>query len=59
MSSINRVRKLRILYFSRKRKKLKNLKNGEKCLVLNPHVYVPVSYTLDILERALTGLELL
>ena len=30
MSSINNVRNLRILYFSKKNKKIKNLKNGEK-----------------------------
>ena len=30
MSSINRARKLQILYFSRKTKKFKNLKNGKK-----------------------------
>ena len=30
MSSINSVRKLQILYFSKKNKKIKNLKNREK-----------------------------
>ena len=30
MSSINSVRKLQILYFRKKNKKIKNLKNGEK-----------------------------
>ena len=30
MSSINSVRKLQILYFGKKNKKVKNLKNGEK-----------------------------
>ena len=30
MSSINSVTKLQILYFSKKNKKIKNLKNGEK-----------------------------
>ena len=30
MSSINSVRKLQILYFSKKNKKIKNLKNDEK-----------------------------
>ena len=30
MSSINSVRKLQILYFNMKNKKIKNLKNGEK-----------------------------
>ena len=29
MTSINRVRKLQLLYFSRKNKEMKNLKNGE------------------------------
>ena len=32
MSSINNVRNLRILYFSQKNKKIRNLKNGEKKL---------------------------
>ena len=30
MSSINSVRKLQILYFSKKNKKIKNLKNDKK-----------------------------
>ena len=30
MSSINSVRNLQILYFSKKNKKIKNLKHGEK-----------------------------
>ena len=30
MSSINSVRNLQMLYFSKKNKKIKNLKNGEK-----------------------------
>ena len=30
MSSTNTVRKLQVLYFSRKNKEMKNLKNGEK-----------------------------
>ena len=30
MSSINIVRTLKILYFSKKNKKIKNLKNGKK-----------------------------
>ena len=30
MSSINSVRKLQILYFSKKNEKIKNLKKGEK-----------------------------
>ena len=30
MSSTSSVRKLQILYFSKKNKKIKNLKNGEK-----------------------------
>ena len=40
MSSTNRARKLQILYFSRKTKKLKNLKNGKKFSALNPHLYI-------------------
>ena len=34
MSSINSVRNLQILYFSKKNKEIKNLKNGEKKYVL-------------------------
>ena len=30
MRGINSIRKLQILYFSKKNKKIKNLKNGEK-----------------------------
>ena len=30
MSSINNVRKLQILYFSKKNKRIKNIKNDEK-----------------------------
>ena len=33
MSSINSVRNLQILYFSKKNKKIKNLKNGESGLI--------------------------
>ena len=36
MSSINSVRNLQILYFSKNNKEIKNLKNGEK-------KYVPIS----------------
>ena len=40
MSSIKRVRKLKILYFSTKNKKMKKLKNGENFLALNPNLYI-------------------
>ena len=41
MSSINKVRKLRILYFSRKNKEIKKLKKMVKnFLALNPHLYI-------------------
>ena len=40
MSGINSVRKLQILYFSKKNKEIKNLKNGEKKWVrLGIYVY--------------------
>ena len=37
MSSINSVRKLQILYFSKKNKKIKNLKKCRKKVAQNPH----------------------
>ena len=36
MSSINSVRNLQMLYFSKKNKKIKNLKNGEKRCLRTP-----------------------
>ena len=39
MSTINSVRKLQILYFSKKNKEIKNLKNGEKVGPLR-HLYI-------------------
>ena len=39
MSTINSVRKLQILYFSKKNKEIKNLKNGEKVDPLQ-HLYI-------------------
>ena len=38
MSSINSVRKLQVLYFSKKNKEIKNLKNGK--VAQNPHLYI-------------------
>ena len=40
MSSINSVRNLRILYFSKKNKEIKNLKNGEKKVARYRHLYI-------------------
>ena len=40
MSSTNSVRKLHILYFSMKNKKIKNLKNGEKTVARYRHLYI-------------------
>ena len=40
MSSINSVRNLQILYFSKRIKKLKNLKNGEKKVSWDRHFYI-------------------
>ena len=39
MSTINSVRKLQILYFSKKNKEIKNLKNDEKMGPLR-HLYI-------------------
>ena len=50
MSSINSVRKLQILYFSMKNKKIKNLENGEKKVTLYRHLYIllMVSRLIDL-----------
>ena len=45
MSSINSVRKLQILYFSKKNKKIKNLKNGEKKW---PNIGIYTYYSLRV-----------
>ena len=39
MSSISSVRKLQILYFSKKNKEIKNLKNGEKKICPDIGIY--------------------
>ena len=40
MSSINRVKKLQILYFSRKNKEIKKLKKWRKCFGPESHSYI-------------------
>ena len=45
MSSINSARKLQILYFSKKNKKIKNLKNGEKKW---PNISIYTYYSLRV-----------
>ena len=52
MSSINRVRKLQVPCFSRKNKEIKNLKNGENFLAVNPPrppppLYILLVYTIN------------
>ena len=42
MNSINSVRKLQILYFSMKNKKIKNLKNGEKIGAISAFIHTTV-----------------
>ena len=44
MSSINSAKKLQILYFSMKNKKIKNLKNSEKKVARYRHLYILLSY---------------
>ena len=39
MSSINSVRNLQILYFSKKNKEIKNLKNGKKSGPESPFIH--------------------
>ena len=39
MSSINSVRKLQILYFSKKNKKIKNLKNDKKSGLISAFIH--------------------
>ena len=53
MSSINSVTKLQILYFSKKNKKIKNLKNGEKKMARYRHLYILLLIYMDL------GLELM
>ena len=50
MSSINSVRKLQILYFSKKNKKIKNLKNREKSGPISAFIYI----TLVNLEKTIS-----
>ena len=40
MNSINSVRKLQVLYFSKKNKEIKNLKNGEKFVTRYRQLYI-------------------
>ena len=48
MSKINSVRNLQILYFSKKNKGIKNLKNGKKKVAWYRHLYILLSRTLDL-----------
>ena len=43
MSSVNSVRKLQILNFSKKNKKIKNLKNGDIYAFYSTHLPLPPS----------------
>ena len=43
MSGINIVRNLQVLYFSKKNKKIKNLKNGEKFVARYRHLYIQLT----------------
>ena len=49
MGSTNSVRKLQILYFSKKNKKIKNLKSGEKKW---PDIGIYKYYSYRVSERA-------
>ena len=40
MNGINIVRNLQVLYFSKKNKEIKNLKNGEKIVARYWHLYI-------------------
>ena len=40
MSSINSVRNLKILYFSRKNKEIKKNRKMQKKVASNPHLYI-------------------
>ena len=42
MSSINNVRKLQILYFSMKKKEIKNLKNSKKYGLISAFIHTTV-----------------
>ena len=46
MSSINSVRKLQILCFSKKNKKIKNLKKWRKKVAQNPHLYMLLLHSI-------------
>ena len=52
MSNINSLRKLRILYFSKKNKKIKNLKNGEKKWPdIGIYIYYFLTFQLFLLKK--------
>ena len=45
MSGINIVRNLQVLYFSKKNKEIKNLKNGEKFVTWYRQLYILLTST--------------
>ena len=60
MSSINSARKLQILYFSKKNKKIKNLKNGEKSGPISAFIYTTlVNFEKTISYKGLSQLTLI
>ena len=59
MSSINNVRNLEILYFSKKNKEIKKLKKKRKKVGSNPHLYILLSATSLCTEYQKNWAELL
>ena len=58
MSSINSVRKLQILYFSMKRKEIKNLKNDEKSGPISTFIHTPNNPKNENIEKMKKHLEI-
>ena len=58
MSSINSVRKLQILYFSMKRKEIKNLKNDEKSGPISAFIHTPNNPKNENIEKMKKHLEI-
>ena len=48
MSGINIVKNLQVLYFSKKNKKIKNLKNGEKFVARYRHLHILLKFCLSL-----------